>query len=122
MQLGFIRSQSDRHADRRADRQIGRVCVGASGRGTADRQMEFWGQTVAAQIGAHSQPVFLLLFIALLQVYPGNSKARPLLKPTTVKVTGNCGTALVKRPVCLQLNSALLVLDAKLGEAGRGSS
>lgn len=47
----------------------------------------------------------ILLFITLLQVYPGNSKARPLLKPATVKVTGNCGTALVKQPVCLQLVS-----------------
>lgn len=53
----------------------------------------------------------ILLFITLLQVYPGNSKARPLLKPTTVKVTGNCGTALVKQPVCLQLVSVPLGLD-----------
>lgn len=79
-----------------------------------DRQTEFWAQTGAAQIGAHSRPCVSSFFIALLQVYPGNSKARPLLKPTTVKVTGNCGTALVKGPVCLQLVAAPLGLDAEL--------
>lgn len=50
-------------------------------------------------------------------MFPGNSKARPLLKPTTVKVTGNCGTTLVKRLVCFQLVSAPFALDAELEEA-----
>lgn len=84
-QLGFIRAhtETDRCTDMQADREIVRVCVGASDRGTADRQMEFWVHAVATQI-SHSHPVPLIPpapFIALLQVYLGNSKARPLLKP-----------------------------------------
>ena len=79
--------------------------------------MGVWGHRLgAAVIVAYSRPA-LLRFITLLQVYPGNSKAGPLLKPTTVKVTGNCGTALVKRPVCLKLVSAPHLLDVKLGAA-----
>lgn len=56
-----MRAQAE--SDGQEDRHIGKICVGASSRGMADRQMELWVQTGAAQIGAHSHPVCLLFFI-----------------------------------------------------------
>lgn len=115
-QLGLIsaRRQTYRRPGRQTDRRG--VC---GRRQTWHRRRtdgRFGYRLGAAAIVAYSHPA-LLRFITLLQVYPGNSKARPLLKPTTVKVTGNCGTALVKRPVCLKLVSAPHLLDGKLGAA-----
>lgn len=103
-QLGFIRWHVA-GTDTRADGQIGRAC----GRQPSCYSRQTDGVSCATTHMSSSSPLVFPTppahFIALLQVYPGNSQGQSALKTTTVKVTGNCGKVLVKRPVCLQLSS-----------------